>query len=70
VVFFGPGDRRRGGHQLRPGGCFRSRTVGGFVVCFIAQFFAVALAACATDALEGHDTTFGQGPRRPRAAPG
>ena len=35
--------------------------IGGYVVCFIAQFFAVALAACATDALEGHDTTFGQG---------
>lgn len=35
--------------------------VGGFFICFVAQFFAVALAACATDALEGHDTTFGQG---------
>jgi MFS family permease len=35
--------------------------VGGFLICFIAQFFAVALAACATDALDGHDTTFRQG---------
>lgn len=35
--------------------------VGGFLATFVAQFFAVALAACATDALEGHDTTFGQG---------
>lgn len=35
--------------------------VGGFLVMFVSQFFAVALAACATDALEGKDTTFGQG---------
>ena len=60
VLFFGPGIAiaavTNSGWWLIP-----FLLVGGFVVCFVSQFFAVALAACATDALEGHDTTFGQG---------
>lgn len=60
VLFFGPGIAvaavTNSGWWLIP-----FLLVGGFIICFIAQFFAVALAACATDALEGHDTTFGQG---------
>ncbi|MBU6337825.1 MAG: hypothetical protein KGR19_08450, partial [Acidobacteria bacterium] len=60
VVFFGPGIAvaavTNSAWWLIP-----FFLVGGFFICFVAQFFAVALAACATDALEGHDTTFGQG---------
>jgi MFS family permease len=60
VVFFGPGIAiaavTNSAWWILP-----FLIVGGFFICFIAQFFAVALAACATDALEGHDTTFGQG---------
>ena len=60
VLFFGPGIAvaavTDSGWWLIP-----FLLAGAFVICFVAQFFAVALAACATDALEGHDTTFGQG---------
>ena len=35
--------------------------VGAYVLIAIAQFAAVALAACATAALDGQDTTFAQG---------
>jgi len=60
VVFFGPGIAvaavTNSAWWILP-----FLIVGGFIICFISQFFAVALAACATDALEGHDTTFRQG---------
>lgn len=69
VLFFGPGIAvaavTNSGWWLIP-----FLLVGGFIICFIAQFFAVALAACATDALEGHDTTFGQGFSAARAHTG
>lgn len=60
MVFFGPGIAvaavTNSGWWLLP-----FLLVGGFAIYFIAQFFAVALAACASGALEGNDTTFGQG---------
>jgi hypothetical protein len=35
--------------------------IGLYALIAIGQFFAVALASCATAALDGHDTTFSQG---------